>query len=192
MHKRLVRLADGKAMSIKDYIETVVNYFYQTGLDPQDLNDSGHSKMLLTVSQRLDFLVGFAREQESRHIVPLKEMVSLLSEQLTSNGHAPPPDTRTEVNELIRELYSEGIVCPACGQPQRFRFADPVLVCQHAGCDYQLQIVFGNVVLEELDVLNLLTGGISRHFDGILLEGQEVAGRFFLDMGEGGRLKVVG
>ena len=187
-HRRAQALADRIPSSIKDFIEAAIGYFYRTGLDPRDLSDSGHSKMLNTLNQRMDFLVGFNKKQETDHILPLKQMIEELSDQIASlpkqNGHSQhhEPNVETEINELIKELYPDGICCPNCKNPQNFTFRDPnLLICQHPGCNYQLQIIWGEIMFSELDVLNLLTGGITRKFEGAEIQGERQSVRFCLN-----------
>ena len=185
-HKRAQALSDRMGTSIKEFIEASIGYFYRTGFDPRDLSNSGHSKMLNTLSQRMEFLVGFNKKQETDHILPLKQMVEELSQQIATlpkqNGHSHPThQVKTEVNELLKEIYPEGVCCPNCKNPQNFKFVDPHLVCQHAGCSYQLQIVWGDIMFSELDVLNLLTGGITRKFEGVAFDGELRSVRFCLN-----------
>ena len=189
-HKRAQALSDRMDSSIKEFIEACIGYFYRTGFDPRDLSNSGHSKMLNTVNQRVEFLVGFNKKQEQDHILPLKQMVEELSQKLESlpqqNGHSRQiPVERTEINELLKELYPDGIYCPSCLNLQNFRFSDPYLVCQHPGCTYQLQVVWKNFMLTELDVLNLLTGGITREIEQQMDRGVPKSVRLYLEPRKG-------
>lgn len=184
-HRTAQRLADNHKSSIKEFVEATINYFHKTHLDPRDVTASGHSKILSTLSQRMEFLVGFSKKQETDHILPLKEMLAELSQQVATlpqqNGHGHTAK-QTEINELLKELYPKGIFCPNCQNPQNFTFQDPDLLCKHPGCGYQLQIIWGEkTMFSELDVLNLLTGGITRLFEEVEIEGNLQSGRFFLD-----------
>ena len=195
-HKRAQALSDRMDSSIKEFIEACIGYFYRTGFDPRDLSNSGHSKMLNTVNQRVEFLVGFNKKQEQDHILPLKQMVEELSQKLESlpqqNGHSRQiPVERTEINELLKELYPDGIYCPSCLNLQNFKLSDSFLVCQHIGCTYQLRIIWENIMLSELDVLNLLTGGITRQFEQVLPNGESQRVCFYLSTDEGYKVDTI-
>lgn len=179
IHKRAVRLADQKETSLKEYIESLVTYFYQTGLDPMDLKNSEYAGILTGLGERLASLETYLRDDLPQQLYSQKAIPAV--QELSTNGTVAEVPQQTELNELIKELFSEGVCCPNCRKPQDFQFKDPFLVCQHPGCGYQFPIVFGEVVLESLDVMNLLTGGISRHFSRITFNGQLSSGRFYLN-----------
>ncbi|MEM6765887.1 MAG: BfmA/BtgA family mobilization protein [Bacteroidota bacterium] len=190
IHIRAVRLAEGKKASLKEYVEAAITYFYKTRLDPTDLNDSGPTNMLLAIEEKIGSLETLIKEQQAEHLLQLQSMLSgTQAAEMKLNGL--PIQKETEVNALIKELYSEGVCCPNCNRPQDFQFEDPHLHCQHTDCEYTLPVVFGEVVLESLDVMNLLTGGISRHFSTLTIDGQQQAGRLFLDSSNGYQPKLL-
>ena len=180
IHKRAVRLADQKETSLKEYIESLVTYFYQTGLDPTDLNNSEYAGILTGLGERLASLETYLRDDQHQQLLSLQGMLSPQEHSLNGVASSEPAQ-QTELNELIKELFSEGVCCPKCKQPQDFHFEDPHLRCQHDGCGYHFPIVFGEVVLESLDVMNLLTGGITRHFSRLTFQAKTTAGRLYLD-----------
>ncbi len=146
-HEKLKQLAAEKSFSLAQYLERIIEYFHRTGKDPSNMNRD-------TV-QILEKLEGI--EARLNHTSVMTESVS----------QTDTPDIIRILEGYSTQLFEDPISCPVCKVPfstTTFQYVPPNLVCR---CGFALKIRFGDQYLQNLDILTLLAGGITREIPGI-------------------------
>lgn len=171
-HGRLKALARGAQMPITTWLDRVVGYFFQMGLHPDDLGSHGENKAVQQIKKQVDTLLRLVKAQEKKHLMPISETILEMNYQLQQVG------TWVDVS------------CPKCqGDYREFAREGKFLICGR--CEFRLRLLFGNMRLEELDIVTLLGGGMTREYENLVGDGGEVIScRFYLDSKDDYTLKM--
>lgn len=160
-HQRLKSLAGAKRVSMATYLEQVVAFFHRSGADPEELLQNGENRSIQAIRKQVDFLVKMIKQQESKLLKPLAQSVFELEYRLS--------DPMMEMK----------LSCPICQAAYKtFKQTAEYLHCE--ACTFKLPLEVGQP-LEKADIICLLSGGITRHFDTLITSnGQTWKGRLYL------------
>jgi hypothetical protein len=171
-HQRLKQLARTKGVAVKTYTEQAINFFHQTGFDPEKMALKENEKVLTGLKKQVDFVVRVLRRIEQDTLQPMTESMVGLEQYLQERA-----ETATAAYPAIDPLR-----CPRCqvAFPQiALSEADEVMCPQ---CDFRLPLQVGNVAFDTVDVYTLLAGGWTKCFARIRIREEEIPrGRFALN-----------
>jgi len=161
IHERLKKLAKLKGCSVKAYIGHMTNYFYISQRDPQDFAPQNDSKLLQQVKKETEGIKKILKSQEVKIWNPIGTSIFGIEKELI----------QTQVN----------VECPKCRQTWYFKeFKGQYAQC--SCCAWQLRIQMGQYRLERKDIISLLSGGMTRRYEGIQTpQGDVISGRFSLN-----------
>lgn len=172
-HAQLKLLAGKKGISMMAYLEILIDYVKRSGLDIEAPLDHQPNKQLASIKKQTDHLVRVIKSLETKTLGPLCESIFGLERSL-----------------LASATWEKELTCPSCHKPYHtFSIQETKWECNN--CHYQIRRVFGQLILNEVDLLTLIGGGMTRWLSSIPLpSGEAIAGRLYLETLDPFDLKV--
>lgn len=174
-HRILTKLSQKHKTNLRGFVAAMVNYFQRTGLDPREFSDQSlydQSKAIAGIKKQLDFLVRMQKTSEKSFNGPISQSILAIEKAVLnlSKGEG------RSVNNSVKELSE--ISCPNC--QKNCQELDGEVSCE--SCEFTVPVKVGNVSFSKDDIGVLLSGGMTRIFDQVVIGERRADGiRFYLD-----------
>ena len=172
-HAQLKSLAGQQGISMMQYLEKLVGYIKRSGIDIDAPMTHEPNKQLVAVKKQTDYLVRIIKNLESKTLDPLCHSVFGIERSLHQ-----------------KNSLTKGLLCPKCQKPYAFfQVEDASWIC--GNCQFRVRKEMGTLILEEVDFITLLGGGMTRWLGTIPTpSGMAISGRLYLDKKDHYDLKV--
>ena len=107
-HRKLHEIVEKSNKSTKDFTESIIEFFYRTGHDPEDFKIEGSADAIKRLDKRL---ISFIRTQEKEKLTPMLEEMAMANRQFQEFfAEAPNKNQLQQIvdnQRKLKELFEE-------------------------------------------------------------------------------------
>ncbi len=169
-HGKLKRLAKAKRLSMAGYMSAMVQFFANSGRDPEDIAPANSGAELAKLKTRMEQIPKLIKAQEKQVHQPVAEAVFGMEKTILETSSA---------SKLLILLQSE-LKCPRCEASfTHFQQTESYFSCR--SCELKIGVQIGQYSLTFPDLVTLLSGGMTRVLENVEIPGLGTkTGRFFI------------